>query len=558
MGVVDTIADALAGKTRPEIGIGSDGGQYIKQDSLTRGQQWVKIGAGLLAGAAKGLAAGKGRNPGAAAAAGVDEGAKLAQQDQQQTPELQKQMLANANYQKMRMDTAEQSWHLTALQHEATQHDIEFAQGQEDRLMKVDGATLLGTAAHPGDISGILKADPNVMESMIKNHQIEILPHYNPDGTQGGIRVFKMPDGYRNTIEPAGSVFHTFDSTTGQYTEHHASDPMTAGELDDYETAASNKAQAYHIAQANLAKTQAETDASKATASKTPSEILKTKADTAEAYAKAAESRANANKANIESVGTGADPNLTHETIVNGMMDGSVDITKAVGIFKDPHAREQYIAEAKQRDPNWSMQKYQSMMKLRDDLTSGKLGDQTQSFNAFLGHASSVDHDVNSLRNGNSPLINHTINWLRTNAAGDPTVTNMLPEIDATRNEFQNFLANHALQKSEIERGQKLLSEDQSPAQMQGAIKDFMQVALTKLGAIQYRAAQTFGDRTPNLISPQNVQAVRNLGLDKYAANYGLMPHATPTAAPPPRPPSVPANATWNPQGNNGKGSWQQ
>lgn len=305
MGVVDSIADALVGKTKPEIGTDNQGNQYIKQQSLTRGQQWVRIGAGVVGGAAKGFAAGKGRNPGAAAAAGFEQGQQQAKDQAQQTPELQKQMLANANYQKLRMDTAEQSWHLAALQHEASQHDVTFAQGQEDRLMKVDGATLLGTAANPNDIDKILKAEPNVMQSMIQNHQIEILPHYTPDGKAAGIRVFKMPDGYRKTIEPAGTVFHTFDSTTGQYTEHKSSEPLTAGEVDDYETAAGNAAQKFKLDQANLEQKAAETaqakaNAGKATAeaTKVPSEIAETKARTTQAYSAAAKDAVQAKQLN--------------------------------------------------------------------------------------------------------------------------------------------------------------------------------------------------------------------------------------------------------------------
>ena len=173
---------------------------------------------------------------------------------------------------------AEQAWHLTALQKEATQHDITFAQGQEDRLMKVDGASLLGTAENPADISRILKVDPEVMKNMVVNHQIEILPHYNADGTYGGIRVFKMPSGYRTTILPSGTAFHTFDETTGQYVEHHSSDPITAGEVDDYETAAGNAAQKYKIGVADLEqKTQAAAEA-KAKAGEAPSEIDKNEA----------------------------------------------------------------------------------------------------------------------------------------------------------------------------------------------------------------------------------------------------------------------------------------
>jgi hypothetical protein len=315
MGVVDSIADALVGKTKPEMGTDPEGNQYVKQQTMSRGQQWVRIGAGLIGGAAKGFAAGKGRNPGAAAAAGFDQGQQQAKDAAAQTPALQKQMLANANYQQLRMNTAEQAWHLTAMQHEATQHDVEFAQGQEDRLMKVDGATLLGTAANPNDIDKILKVDPNVMQSMIQGHQIEILPHYNPDGTAAGIRVFKMPDGYRKTIEPAGTAFHTFDSTTGQYVEHKSSEPLTAGEVDDYETAAANAAQKFKLDQANLAQKQAQTDEAKATAAKAPSEIAKNNAEAGAASATAAktpsEIRANNARADASEATAAKDRTLT-------------------------------------------------------------------------------------------------------------------------------------------------------------------------------------------------------------------------------------------------------
>lgn len=347
LGVVDSIADALVGKTTPEIGTDSQGNQYVKQSTMGRGQQWVRIGADLLGGAAKGFAAGKGRNPGAAAAAGFDQGQQQAQQAAAQTPELQKQILANANYQKLRMDTAEQSWHLAAMKHEATEHDVQFAQGQEDRLLKVDGATLLGTAANPNDIGKILHADPDVMKSMIQNHQIEILPHYNSDGTAAGIRVFKMPDGYRKTIEPAGTTFHTFDSTNGRYIEHKSSEPLTAGEVDDYETAANNAAQKFKLDQANLAQKQAATEEAKANAgrataeaTKVPSEIAQNKARTAEAYANQFKAIQEGKKLSATDVN---DPNV--QTLGEAIAKGALTEDQIPGFSKIKAPVEAYLAQ---------------------------------------------------------------------------------------------------------------------------------------------------------------------------------------------------------------------
>lgn len=367
LGVMDDIANALTGKTTPEIGTDADGNKYVKQDTLSRGQQWVRIGAGLLGGAAKGWAAGRGRNPGAAAAAGFDQGQQMRQQQQQQQTQMSdqaiKQNLANANYQKLRMDAAEQAWHLTAMQHEATQHDVEFAQGQEDRLRKVDGATLLGTASDPNDIDKILKVNPDVMKDMIQNHQIEILPHFNPDGSRGGIRVFKMPDGYRNTILPAGTTFHTFDSSTGQYVPHQTSEPITAGEVDDYDTAAGNAANKFKLDQANLAKDQAQTNEANANAGKAPSEIGEAKARTAQAYAGAAK--------DIEDVKTakGKEAQANDPQLVDSIGSGHIAPERMSYLL----ARNPQLLDAvTQKYPDFDGAKAESYPVIYKDFTSGK------------------------------------------------------------------------------------------------------------------------------------------------------------------------------------------
>jgi hypothetical protein len=378
MGVVDSIADALVGKTKPEIGTDANGNQYVKQQTMSRGEQWVRIGAGLAGGAAAGYAAGKGRNPGAAAAAGFGQGQQQAKDAAAQTPELQKQMLANANYQKLRMDTAEQSWHLTAMQHEATQHDVTFAQGQEDRLMKVDGATLLGTAAHPNDIDRILKVEPNVMKAMIQDHQIEILPHYNPDGTAAGIRVFKMPDGYRKTIEPAGTTFHTFDSTTGQYAEHKSSEPLTAGEVDDYETAAGNAAQKFKLDQAGIEQKAAETAKAKAdagaTTAKLPGEIAKGKAETARDYGEANAANARATKDQTDS-GTGP----KGEALVDSIGSGRIALDRLGYLAaRNPDL----LAAVQQKYPDFDSSKAAQYPAVYKEFTSTKKGTAGGALNA--------------------------------------------------------------------------------------------------------------------------------------------------------------------------------
>jgi hypothetical protein len=399
LGVMDDIANALTGKTTPEIGTDADGNKYVKQDTLSRGQQWVRIGAGLLGGAAKGWAAGRGRNPGAAAAAGFDEGERQRQQQQDQQTQMSdqamKENLANANYQKLRMDAAEQAWHLTAMQHEATQHDVEFAQGQEDRLMKVDGATLLGTASDPNDIDKILKVNPDVMKDMVQNHQIEILPHYNADGTRGGIRVFKMPDGYRKNILPAGTTFHTFDSTTGQFVPHQTSEPITAGEVDDYDTAASNAANKFKLDQANLAHTQAETNEANANATKVPSEISKNAGETAQARAGAVRDYAEAAK-DTEEVKTakGKEAQANDSQLVDSIGSGkTVPERMAYLLARNPQLLDAVTAKY----PDFDGAKAESYPTTYKDFTSGKTSVALNSGATALEHLKKLQ-DLNTVK----------------------------------------------------------------------------------------------------------------------------------------------------------------
>jgi hypothetical protein len=552
-GLIQSIGEALGGKTTPEIGKDQYGNSYVKQATPSGAFRWAKIAAQAAVGAAKGFAAGRGGNYGAAAAAGVDQGMKFADQrkqnQQDMSQEARQQNLDRANNQLLTQKIAEQALAMKRMQVQGTQEAIDFSEKQQDWMaqhseggepleyLNQDG-TPTSTVSNLKEGAQMMLQTPGFHADHIQNALMQPVQLYDKDGKAAGFAVYKMKAGTNEDMAPAGTTVYHYDAINNKLVPQQTSQPMKMMDVFATNNAAQSAMNEAALKTAELKAKQAETDPN------SPRNKLTT-AQTAEARARAAEASANAYKTKIDTVGAGADPSLTHQSIVGGMLDGSVDITKAVGIFKDPHAREYYIAEAKRQDPSWTMQKYQSMMKLRDDLTSGKLGDQVQSFNTFLGHASSVDGDVNSLRNTGSPLINRPINWLRQNAVNNPAVAGMLPEIDATRNEFQTFITNHALQKSEIERGEKLLNENQSPAEMQAAIKDFMKVALTRLGSIQNRAAQTFGDRTPDLVSPQNVQAIRNLGLDKYAASYGLMPHAASPgpASPPALPPNTPPPA---------------
>jgi len=166
--------------------------------------------------------------------------------------------------------------------------------------------------------------NPDVMKDMIEKHQIEIMPHYNPDGSPGGFKVIKMPDGYRNTMLPAGAEFKTFDQTTGQYLTHKSSAPITQGEVDDYNHAAGIAGVKFATDKQEADLKAAQTREANANAGKAPSEIRDTNARADASEAAAGESRAKTAQLKSGAVQADGTPNPRFEAMAQALYDGDV------------------------------------------------------------------------------------------------------------------------------------------------------------------------------------------------------------------------------------------
>ena len=321
MRVINSALDALTGGTQPQMATGSDGQKYVKQVVPGRGAQWMRLGAEAIQGAAAGLAHGKGAgNMGKGAEAAVNAGIGDSQRQQQQeadmNDEARKENLANQNHQMLVMNMAEQAWRQTRLQVEANQNDVKFAQGQEDRLTG-EGGTVLGTAAHPWDIGGILKVNPDVMKEMVQNGTIRTVPNYDADGKPAGVKVIQMPSGQDKTELPAGSVFHTFDPIKGEYVEHHSTDVMTARERDGYDTAAS-------VAAAKFASDKREADLKHQDIELKKQQVKTSKAEETAHYATANKDKAATDKIKSGSQLPDGTPNPRFETLAQALYDGDI------------------------------------------------------------------------------------------------------------------------------------------------------------------------------------------------------------------------------------------
>lgn len=539
MGVIDDVADALAGKSAPEFGVDGQGNKYVKERTLSRGEQWARIGVEAARGAAAGYAAGQGAGgEGRAAAAGFQVGDRTGQQQQQQRQEMnaeaRQQNLDNANNLMTRMKLAEESWKNTRMGVEASQHDVEFAQGQEDRLVK-EGGTVLGHMQSPGDISAIKSVNPDVFKDLIDHQRVELVPHYDGDGRRAGFTVVKMPDGYRSNLLPAGTEFKTFDPTTGQYLTHKTSDPITAGEVDDYNAKAALDATTFagKKAEADLKAAQtAHTNAQAETENQNrPNVIAKTKSE-------AIKNRAEAIKAQIEGrvASQGAEEN-SPEQMGRMLFNGDIDQTQLSKRSKTYDATIQAANRIAMQETGRPFSlgeaaaKYKAKRDLIDAYGKGKQGDQIQTFNTFLAHAQNLSDTIANLRRTNSPLLNKSINWLEKNT-GQPGVQGLLTDIAAVRTEYQNFLNNnHALHESDIREGHDLLNPDMGPAAMEGAVKSFGTTALARLGALNSRYKRVVGSDVPDLLDGTSQQAIQTLGLTQDAQRYIGGPQQQPQPA---------------------------
>jgi hypothetical protein len=563
LGVVDGIADVLAGKTRPEIAKDQDGNAYVKNVSLSRGEQWERIGAEAFTGAMKGMAAGKGAgNLGKAGAAGVDQGEEMAKQRQQQekdmTAEARQQTLDNANNQMLRMNMAEQTMKMAAMKTKATEDDINFAEEQTDRLVK-EGGTVIGTMSRPDELRNILKVNPDVMKDMIEKHQIEIMPHYNPDGSPGGFKVIKMPDGYRTTMLPAGAEFKTFDQTTGQYLTHKSSDPITQGEVDDYNHAAG-------IAGVKFATDKQEADqkaqaiaASKATASEAPSKIAENLAEASEhralaskAYEDAAVAKAQAATAALGGKAVGDLPPALQQT-VRGLANYSVDPatfpqrTYAKGGQMD---RETAVGLAKQIDPDYDETQYKSRSKTRSDFASGKARQTINSLNQAVNHLDRMSRSAKALNNTSTRPVNAMANWW-IDQRGDSRITTFQDDANAVQNEMATVFKGTGATDQEIKAWRDKISSSQSPKQLSDGVHELLQLMNGRLRAIDDQWNSSMGTtRDFHILSPDSVRILHALGGDELIGSDQTNMRQEPQAAAPP------AGATGQAKGPDGKMHW--
>lgn len=559
-GIVDEIRNAVA-PTTPQVYIDPNTGQrYVQHPPQSAGHQWARVAADAIGGAMRGAGVGPGPGKqGEALSAGFQGQEQQhiqqqAQQEQQADRDYQigrQNRIDRANTYLQQYQMAKNEFELKQLGEKLNQSQVEFANHQEDRE-KALGSIDLGTYDSHYTMADVKKVHPEFWQDAV-NGDIRSVPVPDADGNRTGVHLFLRKPSIGDQAADPGTQAYRFvppanpgDAPTLQ--TFTPSGSHTVNDIDTYNGAAMKKMQDWQQENAKTRQANAAAAESAAKAQVAPSESAKN-------YAEAQKARSDSQNDSY---------NVNPQTAAM-MVEGQLAPSQLSKRAKDYNAilplANQYSQQkyGKPFDAEISESRYNARKHVTQSYADGKEADQIGSFNTFLGHAENLSNSVNGLRNTGSPLLNMPYNKLR-NMSGDPAVKAILPQIEAVRTEYQNFLNNnHALHEDDIKEGHQMLDENASPAQMQAAMKSFGHVALTRVGALNDRYYRTMREDVPDLLSDSSVRALQHFGMGDQAARLLSHSQQSPQQKTQPPPPSPQTHifsvSTW--QHNNPGGDVQ-
>jgi hypothetical protein len=381
-GIVDEFRDAVAGKTGSEVYTDDDGNKYIRHPQLSHGQQWFRIAADAIRGAAAGAEVGQGPGgPWRAANAGVRSADEVAKEKRQQNKEMSDEVkqanLEHFNAVKLKHDAAAQEFQLQRLKINATQQDIEFAQKQIDREHAL-GSADLGIYKDEADLARVKDAHPEFWKDVYKNNIVAV-PELNEKGERHGIHVFLRTPGVGSQPVEPGTAIKVF--TPGKnptdpptLTEQVPTVPMTHDMVDAYNNAAITKYQKWYTDKGEQELKTAQAREATAKTGAVPSEIEKN-------YAEAQRARSEA---------TAAGP--SNPKLVDSIGMGMVAPT-TLGRLLSGKAGQKLLEDVLEKYSDVDTSKLSSYPKLYLDFTSGKTAQTLQNLNT----AFKTVNDLNAL-----------------------------------------------------------------------------------------------------------------------------------------------------------------
>ena len=519
-GFIDKMVDSLAGTDTSKIRQDAQGNVYIDHPALTRGQQWLKIGAEAFRGAAAGMAQRGRGSEGQALEAGVQ-----AQQraHQAQSEEQKQQLLELANIATLNHQTAANAFEMTRKGIEATQHDVEYSEKQADRLTGA-GADMAGHVSSLQDLTKFMRETPDFSKDQAQKAIYTPVATFDAQGKPNGFDIYKKLPGSDEEILPAGTQIPFFNPVKNEIEYQKSASPMKQGAVNALWAAAGNAQHKYKLDQADIEEKKAET-----VAKATPPPPGETDAQRKERLA-------NANKANAEAATARANlpfiappgsptanafegelakyPPATQQA-VKGLLNYQTDpatFPQRKYAKAGQMDRETAIGLAQMMDSSYDEKQYGARHKLLQEFTSGTGAKNIVSLNTAIQHLDRMAKSGAALGNSNfTPL-----NWLR-NTAG-PAVGATAPgvfknDLNAVANEMATLFKRTAGTDQEIASWKNNMSVAQTPDQIRKGIDEMLQLMSGRYDALDSQYSTGMGRaRDFQLLSPNSVKILTNLG----------------------------------------------
>jgi hypothetical protein len=537
-GIVDEFRDAISGTQAPKMATDAQGNPYVAHTDLTGAQKWMRVASTALHGAAAGWAAGRGAGHGGdALEAGVNAGDKQVAQRQKQEQDVDEQVrqakLDKFNFVKLQHDQAAQEWQLQHLKVQAQQQEVEFAQKQIDHEMNDLKSIDLGTYKDPFDFAKVQQQDPNFWKNAY-NKQVVSYPELDADGNRVGVHFFLRDENANARLAPAGTQIATFTppgkDEEPKLTFVTPTGPMRNDDVTTRNAAATNAYNAFVKQREESRLKDAEAAEHLANASKVPSEIGKNSAQTAEALASANRSNAEADKARSTNPNT-----ADNAALIDEIGTGKVSLSRLDYIV----ARKPELLDAvAAKYPGFDSTKAKNYVDASRDFTSGKTSVQLNSGATALLHLKKLQE----------------LNTTASHIPGTAAYNAYRNQLDTLAPELAKFYGDTTVPAIAA---LKSTLGSQLPRTRDAAIKTQAQ----SMGAKFDNFEQTWKNAAPSAAYQAKVPQISDAAKEARAAldpaykQRLVQEQGGPTA--PPRPATVPPNAQWNPQGNNGKGSWQ-
>jgi len=170
---------------------------------------------------------------------------------------------------------------------------------------------------------------------------------------------------------------------------------------------------------------------------------------------------------------------------------------------------------AREINPKFSTSEIERKIKMESDFTTGKDGQNLQSFGIFLEHAGAASAALDSIQSTQARLMNKPINYLKKNVTGDPNFQAFMVSLEPVRKEFESFLlGGRALYADDRKAAEIILSDDSSPEQVKSALKQMGHTAKARFSEMNYRYKKTMGHDLQEPFSQEAIQSAGRLGID--------------------------------------------